>query len=76
MTINKFYSDHFLHLKALSNILEIPIGVLKSIEVEFLWLLDFEVTISTDDYLDTLVTLKQFFRPAAADMSARILEEF
>ena len=61
MTVNKMYSDLFLHFSSVSHLLQLPIHLLKEIELEFLWLLNFEIIVSKEDYLEQLLILHEFF---------------
>ena len=61
MLVNKFYSDNFYLNSVLSSYSGIPLAELSALEREFLYLIDFDLSINAREYNEYLYGVNSFF---------------
>ena len=61
MLVNKFYSDNFYLNSVFSSYSGIPLAELNALEREFLYLIDFDLSINAREYNEYLYGVNSFF---------------
>ena len=67
MMVNKYYTDHFVSNVMIAELSHLSLQELNQLEKEFLYLIDFKLSVDENEYEEILGAVNSFFEGGNSD---------